>query len=69
MFGVDCIEKGASEIARSNALTNTALTYIKTINVHLRISEMAEKTGTVSSSIKKELGLIKDDDKKKKKKI
>ncbi len=33
------------EIARGNALSQNAITYIKTINVGLRIIEMQEKYG------------------------
>lgn len=48
---------GASEIARSNALANSALTFIKSVNVQLRIKEVAEKTETTQKSLNKELGI------------
>lgn len=48
---------GVSEIARSNALTNNALTYIKAVNVQLRIKEVATKFEQTEDSIKKEIGL------------
>lgn len=46
-----------SEVARSNAITNSALTFIKSINVQLRIKEVAEKTSVSTKSINKELGV------------
>lgn len=48
---------GASEIARSNALSNSALTYIKSINVQLRIKEVATKYAQTNESLSKELGV------------
>lgn len=36
-------EKGSQEVARSNALTNSAMTYIKSVNLELRIFETKDK--------------------------
>lgn len=47
-----------NEIARSNALSNSALTYIKTVNLNIRIMEIADKNETTASIVRKELGLI-----------
>lgn len=52
------IEKNAkNEIARSNALSQSAMTFIKTINVKLRVMEVADKNKIVKSSLNKELGV------------
>lgn len=50
-------EVDVNEISRSNALTNNALTYIKSINLGLRIKDTAMKNGVTSKAIEKELGL------------
>lgn len=46
-----------NEIARSNALSNTANTFIKTVNVNIRVKELAEKFEVTRDSLNKELGL------------
>ena len=46
-----------NEISRSNALSNNAMTYIKTINLGLRIKETAIKNEMSTEALKKELGL------------
>ncbi len=45
------------EISRSNALSNSAMTYIKTINLGLRIKETAQKNEITEKALKEELGL------------
>lgn len=50
-------EKTGIEIARSNALTNTALTYLKSINTQLRIKEVAQKNSQAKGALEKELGI------------
>lgn len=50
-------ENGNNEIARSNALSNSATTYIKAINTSLRIIDTAEKNNQTQESLTKELGL------------
>lgn len=45
------------EISRSNALSNSAMTYIKTINLGLRIKETAIKNQMTEKTLKDELGL------------
>lgn len=45
------------EISRSNALSNTAITYIKSINLGLRIKETAQRNQITTKSLKEELGL------------
>jgi len=46
-----------NEISRSNAMSSTAMTYIKTINLGLRIKEVANKNQMSVNSLKKELGI------------
>ena len=48
---------GKDEVLRSNALTNNATTFIKAINVQLRIKEVAEKSKVTQGSLEKELGV------------
>ena len=50
-------EVDRNEISRSNALTNNALTFIKSINLGLRIKETAEKYNITTTILKKEIGL------------
>jgi len=45
------------EIARSNAISNTANTYIKTININIRVKELADKFKVTKKSINEEIGL------------
>lgn len=45
------------EISKSNALSNSAMTYIKTINLGLRIKETAQKNEMTEKALKEELGL------------
>ena len=49
----------SNEIARSNALTNSAMTYIKSINTQLRIHESAAKAGATKASLNTEFGITK----------
>ena len=51
------IEELNYEISRSNAVSNNAITFIKTINTNIRIKELAEKYNITIDAIKKELGL------------
>lgn len=50
-------EINANEVARSNALSNNALTFIKSVNLGLRIKETATKMRVAESSLTKELGV------------
>ena len=50
-------EVDSNEISRSNALSNSAITYIKTINLGLRIKETAQRNGVTVKALKEELGL------------
>ena len=52
-------ESGENEIARSNALTNSATTYLKTINTSLRIIETSIKNEKTTSFIVKKIGMEK----------
>ena len=52
-------EFGENEIARSNALTNSATTYLKTINTSLRIIETSIKNEKTTSYIVKKIGMEK----------
>ena len=48
---------GKEEIARSNALSQSACTYLKSVNVNLRIMEQCSKNEVTMSSVNKQLGL------------
>ena len=48
---------GENEIKRCNALSNNALTYLKAVNVNIKIREIAEKEAKLVENINKELGL------------
>ena len=48
---------GVIEIARSNALSNNATTYLKAVNTSLRIIETAKKSEVTSYSLTKSLGI------------
>lgn len=50
-------EKLSLEISKANAISNVAITFIKTINLNIRVKEMAEKYSITEEQIKKELGL------------
>lgn len=55
------MEKDAiTEIARSNALSNQATTYIKAVNTTLRVMETASKNNQTKESLTKQLGLDND---------
>jgi hypothetical protein len=45
------------EISRSNAITNNAMTFIKTVNVNIRVMELAQKEQKTEKYIKEKLGL------------
>lgn len=51
------VEECSNEVARSNAITNSSVTFIKSINTQLRIKEVTNKYGTTRSAINKELGV------------
>ena len=48
---------GANEIARSNALSNQATTYLKSVNLSIKIMEVADKNQQTRETVQKELGL------------
>jgi len=54
-------EIGAEEIARSNVISNNAQTFIKSVNLNLKIMEFAKKQDRQVKAITKELGLIEDE--------
>ena len=49
--------KCADEIARSNVISNNAQTYIKAVNLQLRVLEFAKKSDSSVKSITKKIGL------------
>lgn len=49
--------KGANEVARSNAITNSVNTYLKAVNVNIRVKEIADKTQVTKDGLNKELGI------------
>ena len=50
-------ESGTTEIARSNALSNQATTYLKSLNTQLRILETAKTNEQTAEALKKQIGL------------
>lgn len=50
-------KSGIEEIARSNAMSNNATTYIKAINTTLRVMETANKNEQTANSLMKSLGI------------
>ena len=57
----ECIEKnGAKEISRGNALSQTAVTYLKNVNVGIRITELAKKYKMEEEMLAKKIGIIKN---------
>lgn len=49
--------KCADEIARSNVISNNAQTYIKAVNMQLRVLEFARKNDYSAKSITKKIGI------------
>lgn len=49
--------KCADEIARSNVISNNAQTYIKAVNMQIRVLEFSKKSGSSVKSITKKIGL------------
>lgn len=45
------------EVARGNALSQSAVTFLKSVNVGIRVIEMAEKTSTHQKDLTKALGI------------
>lgn len=48
---------GRDEVFRGNALSQSATTFIKSVNVGMRVIEMAEKYETQKDNLTKELGI------------
>ena len=48
---------GRDEVARGNALSQSAVTFLKSINVGIRVIEMAERMGTQRKELTYELGI------------
>ena len=55
-------ENVATEIARNNTLSNSITTFIKAVNLNLRIKEVACKNEQTIESLKTELGLNHEED-------
>lgn len=51
------LEELNTEISRSNALSNNAMAFIKTVNVNIRVKELAEKYSIAEEKIKEKLGI------------
>ena len=47
----------SEEVLRSNALSNSALNYIKSINTQIKIKEVADKYSIKMSTFMEELGI------------
>ena len=48
---------GRDEVARGNALSQSASTFIKSVNVGMRVIEMSKKHSIQKQRLKKELGI------------
>lgn len=55
-------ERGAEEIARSNVISNNAQTFVKVVNLKLRMMELSHKQNRQIKALSKELGLAEDKD-------
>lgn len=53
-------ENGRDEVARGNALSQSAVTMLKSINVGIRVIEMSKKYETDKKLLTKELGIDKE---------
>lgn len=49
---------GKAEVARSNALAQSANTFIKSVNLGLRVIEVAKANEQTKDSLSKELGVV-----------
>lgn len=49
---------GKDEVARGNTLSQSANTFIKSVNVGMRVIEIAEKYDINKNEITKELGIV-----------
>ena len=50
-----------SEIARSNVISNNAQTFIKVVNLSLRIKELAKRSETQEKKLLQELDIVDED--------
>lgn len=50
--------KNKDEVARGNALSQSAVTFLKSVNVGLRVMEIAEKTNVSKTKMSKALGIV-----------
>lgn len=48
---------GKEEVARGNTLSQNANTFLKSVNVGIRVIELAEKTGIKKEQLSNELGI------------
>ena len=49
--------KNKEEVARGNALSQSAVTFLKSVNVGLRVIEMSDKIGANKKELSKQLGV------------
>ncbi len=52
---------GKREIERANVISNNAQTFIKAINLQLKVQELAKRNGTQKDALLKELNIIEED--------
>ena len=50
-------ENGKEEIARGNSLSQTVNTYLKSVNVGIRVIEIAEKYNIQQNELAKQIGI------------
>lgn len=53
---------GKDEVARGNALSQNANTFLKSVNVGMRVVEMADKYEMQKDKLTKELGITNEDE-------
>ena len=54
-------DRGASEISRANALSNTADRFLKAVNIQLSIINTAVRTEVTTEALQTQLGLTQDE--------
>jgi hypothetical protein len=53
---------GKREIERSNVISNNAQTFIKVVNLSLRVKELAKRSQTQEKALLQELNIIEDEE-------
>ena len=48
---------GKEEVARGNALSQSAVTFLKSVNIGIRVLEMSDRIGTKKEDLNNQLGI------------